>query len=85
MQFVTTNVRFDQDSYKRLKFLAVEERKSLAQLIREAVDKVYGVPKRSRSQRDWHEDSFFHAVGICATGIADGAVRHDRDIYGVKS
>ena len=85
MQFVTTNVRFDQESYKRLKFLAVEERKSLAQLIREAVDKVYGAPKRSASQKDWHKDPFFHTIGICATGIADGALRHDRDIYGVKS
>ena len=85
MQFVTTNIRFDQESYKRLKFLAVEEHKSLAQLIREAVEKTYRVPKRSRLQKDWHRDPFFHAVGICATGITDGAVRHDRDIYGVKS
>ena len=85
MQFVTTNVRFDQESYQRLKFLAVEEHKSLAQLIREAVEKTYQVPKRSRSQKDWHKDPFFHTIGICATGITDGAVRHDRDIYGVKS
>lgn len=84
MHFVTTNVRFDQDSYTRLKFLAVEEQKSLAQLIREAVDKVYGVPKRAASKKDWQKDPFFHTVGICATGMADGAVRHDRDIYGVK-
>lgn len=85
MQFVTTNVRFDQESYKRLKFLSVEEHKSLAQLIREAVEKVYGVPKRSRVQKNWHQDPFFKTIGICATGITDGAVRHDRDIYGVKS
>ena len=85
MQFVTTNVRFDQESYQRLKFLAVEERKSLAQLIREAVEKAYGAPKRSTSQKDWHKDPFLRTVGICATGIPDGAVRHDRDIYGVKS
>ena len=84
MPFVTTNIRFDQESYKRLKFLAVEEQKSLAQLIREAVENVYGIPKRSTSQKDWHKDPFFHTVGICATGITDGAVRHDRDIYGVK-
>ena len=85
MPFVTTNIRFDRESYKRLKFLAVEEQKSLAQLIREAVEKVYGVPKRSTSQKNWHKDLFFHTIGICATGITDGAVRHDRDIYGVKS
>ncbi len=85
MQFVTTNVRFDPASYKRLKFLAVEERKSLAQLIREAVEKTYGAPKRSTAQKDWHKDPFFRTVGMCATGISDGAVRHDRDIYGVKS
>lgn len=85
MHFVTTNVRFDPDSYQRLKFLAVEEHKSLAQLIREAVTKVYGVPARSTRRRDWQKDPFFHTVGICATGITDGARRHDRDIYGVKS
>jgi len=82
---VTTNVRFDQESYKHLNFLAVEEQKSLAQLIREAVKKLYGVPKRSASQKNWYTDPFFHTIGICATGITDGAVRHDRDIYGVKS
>lgn len=85
MQFVTTNVRFDEESYQRLKLLSVEEHKSLARLIREAVEKVYGAPKRSPAQKDWHRDPFFHTVGICATGITDGAVRHDRDIYGVRS
>jgi len=84
MHFVTTNIRFDQESYKRLKFLAVEEQKSLARLIREAVEKVYGAPQRSALRKNWHQDPFFHTIGICATGITDGAVRHDRDIYGVK-
>lgn len=84
MQFVTTNIRFDQESYRRLKLLAVEERKSLAQLIREAVEKAYGPPKRSRAHRDWHNDPFFRTVGMCATGIKDGAAQHDRDIYGIQ-
>jgi hypothetical protein len=84
MEYVTTNVRLRPGSYQRMKLLSVEEHKSLAQLIREAVEHTYGVARSSKKSVDWHKDPFFKGIGICATGIKDGAVLHDRDIYGVN-
>jgi len=85
MDVVTTNIRLDQESYRHLKLLAVEKRKSLAQLIREAVQQVYGTRRHSKRVANWRNDPFLGVIGICATGIRDGSVHHDRDIYGVKA
>lgn len=30
-------------------------------------------------------DPFHRIIGICHTGIRDGSVHHDRDIYGIQS
>ena len=85
MQFVTTNIRLGMEVYQRLRLKAVQERKSLAQLIREAVDAAYGERRRaSPSKRARRRDPFFNIIGIGASGIRDGAVHHDRDIYGVE-
>lgn len=37
MNWVSTNIRFPEDQYRKLKIRAVNERKSLAKIIREAV------------------------------------------------
>lgn len=85
MQFVTTNIRLGAEIYRRLRLKAVEERKSLAQLIRDAVEQVYGEgPLRGRTRKTVQRDAFFQLVGLCQTGRKDGAVHHDRDIYGVS-
>ncbi|MBI4353656.1 MAG: hypothetical protein HY595_00320 [Candidatus Omnitrophica bacterium] len=85
MDFVTTNIRLRSDIYQRLKLKSAHVRKSLAQLIREAVDQTYG------GDRPMHQltsparrDALFRLVGVCRTGIRDGSVEHDRDIYGPK-
>ena len=39
--------------------------------------------KRSHSLRNKSRDPFFSIVGICNSGLRDGAVHHDRDIYGI--
>ena len=84
MRFVTTNVRLGAEVYQRLRLKAVHERKSLAQLIHDAVDVVYGEPRAVRSSRtSLKRDPFFKLIGICKTKISDGAAHHDRDIYGV--
>ena len=84
MEYIVTNIRFDRESYRRLKLLAVEAHKSLSQLVREAVEQVYAGSRASKKSSDWHKDPFFDVVGLCASRIKDGALRHDRDIYGVK-
>ena len=84
MEFVTTNIRLGAEIYQRLRLKAAYERKSLAQLIRDAVELAYGEPRRRVSaRRSKRRDPFFQIVGICDSGVRDGAERHDRDIYGV--
>lgn len=83
MNFVTTNIRLGTDVYQRLRLKAAHERKSLAQLIRDAVAVVYGERPSSKRSRSHRKNPFDGIVGICDSGIRDGAVHHDRDIYGI--
>ena len=84
MTYVTTNIRLDAESYRRLKLQAAERRTSLARLVRDAVNRVYGPAASSSHSARTRKDAFFRMVGACATGRKDGAVHHDRDVYGVK-
>ncbi|MBI4397891.1 MAG: ribbon-helix-helix protein, CopG family [Candidatus Omnitrophica bacterium] len=79
-----TNIRLDARMLKLLKLKAAEENKSVAGLIREAVSEVYGIPAaHPHSVADFKQDPFFKLVGMCSSGIKDGAIHHDRDIYGL--
>ncbi len=81
MSFVTTNIRLEAEVYKHLKLRSAQTRRSLAQLIREAVERTYTLPELSGQGRRRARDPLFRLVGICRTGIRDGSVEHDRDIY----
>ena len=82
MNFVTTNIRLGAEIYQRLRLKAAQERKSLAQLIRDAVELAYGEPRRRGPARTHRkQDSFFKIVGIGKSRIHDGAEHHD-EIYG---
>ena len=82
--YVATNIRLPRETLQELKLKAVHQRKSLAQMVREAVEQVYGIPKKHRvkSLKEFHKDPIFSIIGICNSGIKDGAVHHDREIYG---
>lgn len=80
-----TNIRLDADVLKQLKIKAAEENKSIAFLIREAVSEVYGISAEPKRSDDFKKDPFFKLIGICSTGIKDGSVHHDRDVYGTKA
>jgi hypothetical protein len=86
MTYTTTNIRLEADVYRRLKLRSAQARKSLSQLIREAVDHAYGTRQRGTvaSARLHRSDSLFQTVGLCRTGIRDGAAEHDREIYGPR-
>jgi hypothetical protein len=82
MEYVATNVRFPRETLQDLKLQAVRRHTSLASLIRDAVEQVYGAPKaKPKSPKGAHEDPLFSIIGICSSGIKDGAREHDRDIY----
>ena len=81
MSFVTTNIRLETGAYKQLKLRSAQMRRSLAQLIREAVERTYQLPEPRGRGGHRARDPLFRVVGICRTGIRDGSVEHDRDIY----
>lgn len=81
--YVATNVRFPKQTLQELKLYAVRQHKSLASLIRDAVEQVYGMSKpKVKSLKEFHKDPLFSIIGICDSGVKDGAAEHDRDIYG---
>ena len=83
MDYVATNIRFPKQRLQELKLCAVRQHQSLASLIRDAVEQVYGgPPPKAKSLKELHKDPLFSIVGICDSGITDGAREHDRDIYG---
>ncbi len=83
MEYVATNIRFPRETLQTLKLRAVRQHMSLASLIRDAVDQVYGAPKtKPKSLKEFHQDPIFSIIGMCNSGIKDGAVHHDREIYG---
>ncbi len=56
MNWVATNIRFPEEEYQKLKMKAARERKSLAAVIREAVNQVVHLPetekvKKTRAQK----------------------------------
>ena len=77
---IRTQVQLDEGQYERLRALAAERSQSIAQLVREGVDRVLGEADRSRR---W--DTLWKAVGSCrdAEGRRDVSVRHDDVLAGV--
>ncbi len=78
---VATNIRFSPETWESLRLLAYKERKSVAQLIREAVEQTYSIA--APDDVDPRKDPFAKLIGAFKSGIADGSVEHDRDIYGI--
>ncbi len=83
MDYVATNIRLPRQTLQDLKLEAVRRHESLAQLVRDAVEQVYAAPKpKTRlSKKHSKKHPLFSIVGICNSGVKDGSVNHDRDIY----
>ena len=76
---IATNIRVPEELLKALKHRAVEERKSLNQMICEAIEMaLYTAPKSERPEKD----AFEEVIGIGRSGIKDGSSNHDRYLYG---
>jgi hypothetical protein len=72
---VATNIRLPEKLLKALKHRAVEERKSLNQMIREAIEAaLHSVPHTKGPEKD----AFEEVIGIGRSGIKDGSSRHDQ-------
>lgn len=76
-----TQIYFPLDLYRKIRKRAEQESKSLAFMVREAVENYL---EEDKNQGDWDGDPFFHAVGIMDSGKGDLAENHDRYLYGKK-
>lgn len=75
---MATNIRLPEDLLKALKYRAIEEKKSMNQIIREAIEMslaaVSGSPEPDK-------DAFEEVIGIAKSGIKDASSKHDRYLY----
>lgn len=75
---IATNIRLPSDLLKALKYRAIEEGKSMNQVIREAIEMSLGtVPRSDRGEKDPFED----VIGIARSGIKDASSKHDLYLY----
>ncbi|MFA6056010.1 MAG: CopG family transcriptional regulator [Thermodesulfovibrionales bacterium] len=77
---VATNIRLPEEVLKALKYKAIEENKSVNQLIREAIEIALTTPVH----RKLAKDPFERVIGIAKSGIKDGSTKHDHYLYGKK-
>jgi len=78
---MATNIRLTEDLLKALKYRAIEEKKSMNQIICEAIEKSMGIVSRSPGL---DKDAFEEVIGIAKSGIKDASSKHDRYLYGRK-
>ena len=50
MNWISTNIRFPEDQYRKLKLKALKERKSLAKIVREATSNVVFVEQKPKKR-----------------------------------
>jgi metal-responsive CopG/Arc/MetJ family transcriptional regulator len=78
---IATNIRLPEDLLKTLRHRAIEEKKSMNQLIREAIEMSLALAPQSEERK---RDSFEGVIGIARSGIKDASSKHDRYLYGRK-
>jgi len=78
---VATNIRLPEEVLKALKYKAIEEKKSVNQLIREAIEIALTTPVQPKKLA---KDPFERVIGIAKSGIKDGSTKHDHYLYGKK-
>jgi hypothetical protein len=74
-------IRLPEELLKALKYRAIEEKKSVNQIIREAIEmSLAATPQPEEREMDPFEDM----IGIARSGIKDASSKHDRYLYGAK-
>lgn len=78
---IATNIRLPEEMLKALKYRAIEEKKSMNQLVREAIAVFLSSGSASEPPE---KDPLEEIIGIGRSGIKDGSSKHDRYLYGKK-
>ena len=77
---VRTQVYLTYEQHQLLKQRARREKKTMAELIREALTEYLSLEKEEEFfQKD---DPIWKLAGICRSGIRDSSVNHDSYLYG---
>jgi len=72
-----TQIYFPRELYRKIEGIARARSKSVASIIREAVEKYLNT-----EEPDWENDPIFNLVGIADTGKKNLAKDHDKYLYG---
>lgn len=82
-QFIYTNIGFEPNQHKILKYLAVERHLSVSRLIREAIERYLRQP--AISPRHWKEDYFFRMGTVSSRGSRKPKQANSQDqiVYGL--
>lgn len=73
-----TQVYFPNELYRKIERIARHESKSVASIIRKAVERYL----KEQNDIDWENDPIFKAVGIMDSGMSDLSENHDKYLYG---
>jgi predicted transcriptional regulator len=92
-EYVTTNIRLPKDLYRRLKRQALEEEKSLSQVVRESVASYlagtsHAEPELSDSvalEEGEHDPLWLIGRDPVVADVTDGSINHDLHRYGPLS
>ena len=76
-----TNIRLPEDLLKALKYRAIEEKKSMNQIIREAIEMALAAGSQFEGREP---DTLESIIGIAKSGIKDASSNHDRYLYGKR-
>jgi len=92
-EYVTTNIRLPKDLYRQAKRRALDEEKSLAQIVRESIVEYLAEPQVSEPKSlaedtslDWENDPLW-LIGTdpVMADVTDASVNHDLYLYGPLS
>ncbi|MDA8339633.1 MAG: hypothetical protein M0Z70_10080 [Nitrospiraceae bacterium] len=73
-----TQVYFPVKLYRKMEKKAKNESKSVASVVREAVESYL----KEQESIDWDNDPFFKLAGIAESGRGDLSENHDKYLYG---
>lgn len=78
---IATNIRLPEEILKELKYKAIEEKKSVNRLIRDAIEIFLSTDILPAKHA---KDPFENIIGAARSGIKDGSTKHDHYLYGKK-
>ena len=88
-----TQVYLPEDLYEEVRRVSYEQKKSIAAVVREAlaeylavgkakVEAITKVEEKGLSEEELKNHPLYQIIGMCSSGLGDGAENHDYYLYG---